>query len=214
MTTPNGPSGRPVTASDAVNPEAVIAAWKAYCEANGWSNDWDKMSPAYRRDYLALLTPVVAAAAPHLHTACVPQTEVDRLRVEAERHELETIKERDAFHEAADRLAYAIAPVEVTGEHSTANDPWVNALDEAAALHARLAACVPAEALRRLLAEHRANIEGKYTPGVEARYGLLGALLGDDADPEAAARLETLIERSLPALFTALEALLPKGEQS
>lgn len=45
---------------------------------------------------------------------------------------------RDEWEAWADRLAYAITPVEVIGEHSSANDPHANALDEAAKLHARV----------------------------------------------------------------------------
>ncbi|MEU1800840.1 hypothetical protein [Streptomyces sp. NPDC019937] len=44
----------------------------------------------------------------------------------------ETIGERDYLHDVADKLAYAIAPVEVIGEHSSANDPWANALEHVA----------------------------------------------------------------------------------
>ncbi|PWK81663.1 hypothetical protein C8D88_11674 [Lentzea atacamensis] len=39
------------------------------------------------------------------------------------------IDERDSAEEWADKLAYAIAPVEVIGEHSNANNPWANALE-------------------------------------------------------------------------------------
>jgi hypothetical protein len=39
------------------------------------------------------------------------------------------IDERDAAAKAADKLAYAIAPIGVIGEHSSGNDPWDNALD-------------------------------------------------------------------------------------
>jgi len=45
----------------------------------------------------------------------------------------EVIDERDAHAAAADKLAYAIAPVEVIGEHSSGNDPWENALDHVVA---------------------------------------------------------------------------------
>ena len=37
--------------------------------------------------------------------------------------------ERDALEGVADSLAYAIAPVEVIGEHSSSNNPWANALE-------------------------------------------------------------------------------------
>ncbi|MFJ5984263.1 hypothetical protein [Lentzea sp. NPDC092896] len=36
---------------------------------------------------------------------------------------------RDSMEEWADKLAYAVAPVEVIGEHSNANNPWQNALE-------------------------------------------------------------------------------------
>lgn len=65
--------------------------------------------------------------------------EVERLRAEItslraqiaqeDREQDALINERDRLHEVADNLAYAIAPVEVIGEHSSGNDPWQNALD-------------------------------------------------------------------------------------
>ncbi|MER7788604.1 hypothetical protein [Streptomyces sp. NPDC097640] len=58
-------------------------------------------------------------------------------KVKSERDELnralaETTDDRDRAQEAADKLAYAIAPIEVIGEHSGGNCPWTNALDVAA----------------------------------------------------------------------------------
>ena len=47
---------------------------------------------------------------------------------EAEEALARAIDERDAAIEWADRLAYAIAPVGVIGEHSNLNNPWQNAL--------------------------------------------------------------------------------------
>lgn len=41
----------------------------------------------------------------------------------------QTMGERDAMHDVADKLAYSIAPIEVLGEHSSDNNPWENALD-------------------------------------------------------------------------------------
>ncbi|WP_369274477.1 hypothetical protein AB5J55_35160 [Streptomyces sp. R11] len=41
----------------------------------------------------------------------------------------EAIDDRDQMHEIADKLAYAVAPEEVIGEHSSMNCPWTNALD-------------------------------------------------------------------------------------
>lgn len=61
--------------------------------------------------------------------------------------------ERDDFHEWADRLAYAIAPQEVIGEHSAMNDPWRNALSLVADLHADHAASRRVVEAARPLAE-------------------------------------------------------------
>ncbi|MFF9025705.1 hypothetical protein [Streptomyces eurythermus] len=60
------------------------------------------------------------------------KAEVDRLRdaLDKEEHRHgETIRDRDRFHDMADKLAYAVAPAEVIGEHSSMNCPWENALD-------------------------------------------------------------------------------------
>jgi hypothetical protein len=40
----------------------------------------------------------------------------------------EAIRERDACHWLLDAFAYRVAPVEVIGEHTSANSPWHNAL--------------------------------------------------------------------------------------
>ena len=60
--------------------------------------------------------------------------EIDRRRAEV--HILEqdldqVMAERDNYHEWADALAYHIAPQAVIGEHSSCNNPWANALDQA-----------------------------------------------------------------------------------
>lgn len=71
----------------------------------------------------------------------------DALTKEEQLH-TSTIGDRDHFHDMADRLAYAVAPEEVIGEHSSMNDPWENALDlitpiaEVDRLRAALAAAV------------------------------------------------------------------------
>lgn len=51
----------------------------------------------------------------------------DHAKCEAELEQ--EIDNRDRATDWADRLAYAIAPVERIGEHSNGNDPWSNALD-------------------------------------------------------------------------------------
>lgn len=67
---------------------------------------------------------------------------------------IEEIKNRDDYHDWADRLAYSIAPESVIGEHSSLNNPWSNALDEAELLHARAArAEAGRERMRAALAE-------------------------------------------------------------
>lgn len=50
-----------------------------------------------------------------------------------EREMLHLIGERDHLEDMADRLAAAIAPADVLGEHSSDNNPWLNALDYAEA---------------------------------------------------------------------------------
>lgn len=58
--------------------------------------------------------------------------EIDRLRkqnAELDKECNEVIGERDHMHDVADKLAYAVAPIAVIGEHSSENDPWENALD-------------------------------------------------------------------------------------
>jgi hypothetical protein len=52
----------------------------------------------------------------------------------------EELTTRDEYHDIADNLSLAIAPMDVIGEHSSGNDPWANAIEEAAELHARIAA--------------------------------------------------------------------------
>lgn len=46
---------------------------------------------------------------------------------------VQLVLDRDRVEAFADRLAAAIAPAEVLGEHSSANNPWLNALDYAEA---------------------------------------------------------------------------------
>jgi hypothetical protein len=57
------------------------------------------------------------------------EAEVTRLCIEHDRDLGSVIDERDRMHDVADSLAYAVAPIEVIGEHSSDNDPWENALD-------------------------------------------------------------------------------------
>lgn len=75
---------------------------------------------------------------------CLPLDEHERVLTQV-------IEERDAYHDWADKLAYAIAPQEWIGEHSSANSPWENALEYAHDPRA----CLPVaqvEALRKAAA--------------------------------------------------------------
>jgi hypothetical protein len=47
------------------------------------------------------------------------------------------IERRDAFHDAADELAYAIGDESEIGEHSNANNPWNNAIEHLGAERSR-----------------------------------------------------------------------------
>ena len=72
------------------------------------------------------------SAHPVAEAAAALVAEVRRLRARVEQLDRalgETIDDRDQMHEIADKLAYAVAPEEVIGEHSSMNDPWTNALE-------------------------------------------------------------------------------------
>jgi hypothetical protein len=64
---------------------------------------------------MSVVAPVLAANAAKL--------------AESLRNEEALIKDRDRTERWADRLAYAIAPQSEIGEHSSANNPWANALE-------------------------------------------------------------------------------------
>lgn len=58
--------------------------------------------------------------------------EIDRLTAENRlltRGLNDTMDDRERAQTMADRLAYAIAPIEIIGEHSSGNCPWDNAHD-------------------------------------------------------------------------------------
>jgi len=78
---------------------------------------------------------------------------VVRERDALERAVLQEIGERDRNADHLDRLAAAIAPVKVTGEHSSMNDPWENAIEEAERQRAER------DSLAAQLAEARAEVE-------------------------------------------------------
>lgn len=80
---------------------------------------------------IARTTPFGAAvASPGMGAALL--AEVRRLQTELAKEELlhgDTIDDRDRAQDAADKLAYAVAPEDVIGEHTADNSPWANALD-------------------------------------------------------------------------------------
>lgn len=65
----------------------------------------------------------IAFAHNHFPALIAMRVELDR---ESAAHEV-TISQRDAAEEWADKLAYAVAPIEVIGEHSNLNNPWEQA---------------------------------------------------------------------------------------
>jgi chromosome segregation ATPase len=99
----------------------------------------------------------------------VPNPELDRLsqennRLAAEVTKLEqdllvAIDDRDQADSLLDQFAYAVAPVEVIGEHSSGNDPWRNALDLVAPASERDEQQRRAESAEAQLAEAKKKIE-------------------------------------------------------
>lgn len=58
--------------------------------------------------------------------------EIERLRKERDQLDRtldEVMAERDSAQDALDRMALAVAPEEVIGEHSSGNNPWANAFE-------------------------------------------------------------------------------------
>lgn len=82
----------------------------------------------------------------------------------------ETIDDRDQLHEIADKLAYAVAPEEVIGEHSSMNCPWTNAFE-------LITPAAEVDKLRARVAELEGALSG------QARGVLRN--VADMADPEA-----------------------------
>lgn len=63
-------------------------------------------------------------------------TEVEELKRQIAKLDADLSREVvrvEELHNIADRLSWAIAPVEIIGEHSSANDPWENAIEYAEA---------------------------------------------------------------------------------
>ncbi|GAA3372238.1 hypothetical protein GCM10017744_102940 [Streptomyces antimycoticus] len=106
-----------------------------------------------RDDSLDTMTPQACPKGVHADwavdsedTHTCPWCALDQARAESDKHRNErdelkkrvaeldrelgkTIDQRDRVEDVADQLAYAIAPAEAIGEHSSENDPWQNALD-------------------------------------------------------------------------------------
>ena len=64
-----------------------------------------------------------------------PSAEVVELRKQIEKLDADLgqqIDRTEELHDIADRLSWAIAPMSEIGEHSSANDPWENAIEYAA----------------------------------------------------------------------------------
>ena len=82
------------------------------------------------RDLPEHILMVQAVAAKAAHDRLARQlAEAHRESSELERWLDEEIGNRDALEERLDEFAYAVAPMEVIGEHSSGNCPWRNALD-------------------------------------------------------------------------------------
>jgi hypothetical protein len=88
--------------------------------ADAWSSkERDAMDP---EDTAGRLADAVECAAARIRDL------ERRLAEEEQSHEI-TISSRDRAEEWADKLAYAVAPIEDVGEHSNLNSPWSNAYD-------------------------------------------------------------------------------------
>ena len=59
---------------------------------------------------------------------------LQRANTDLEQTADQALADVERLHDIADKLAYAIAPIEIIGEHSSGNDPWENALDHATPL--------------------------------------------------------------------------------
>ncbi|TYB69666.1 hypothetical protein FXF51_05760 [Nonomuraea sp. PA05] len=119
------------------------------------------------------------------------KAQVRRLEADAKRDEHTTgqlIDERDNLHALLDKFAEKVAPLEVIGEHSSGNDPWLNAMDlvTPAAEVDRLRAAVEllgtelqrgstafTDRLRQLAAERdQARESAKHLAGALAKVGV------------------------------------------
>ena len=96
-------------------------------------------------DLIAQLTAELAEA----------RRERDEARRKLEREEIaheDTVDQRDEAEQAADNLAYLIAPVSEIGEHSFGNSPWENALENYAPQEDRTQLARANAAIKRVVA--------------------------------------------------------------
>lgn len=100
--------------------EAEIVEWR---DLLGTSHCAEDAGP-----YSALRDLLAEVEAQRAESAAV-RAERDELKRTSERDLDQVMRERDEYHEVADKLAYAVAPEEVIGEHSSMNDPWENAYE-------------------------------------------------------------------------------------
>ncbi|MFI8351260.1 hypothetical protein [Streptomyces sp. NPDC085596] len=98
----------------------------------------------------------------------------------------QVIRERDNLHDIADSLAYAVAPENVIGEHSSMNDPWENALDlitpaaEVDKLRRQISAVLPAPVDRAAVLREAADVAESFD--IDASPQSVGAELRRMAD--------------------------------
>lgn len=141
MTTDVTATIRHVLALDA---EATRGPWRVNAQYRGLGDDCGYI---YREDSASQLARTTgglhgrsnAALIAYYRTAAPALAdECERLRAENARLDdsiLTELENRDTNADWADKLAYAIAPMDVIGEHSNLNNPWANALDAAESLH-------------------------------------------------------------------------------
>lgn len=93
------------------------------------SFDYADIDPSVRE-----LSDAILAAGFRRSVVPEPSAEVDELREQIEKLEADLgqqIDRTEELHNIADRLSWAIAPMSEVGEHSSANDPWENAIEYA-----------------------------------------------------------------------------------
>jgi len=103
------------------------AAAKAHYGSSPHAETWKLAEPDVRQWFLGRIAKGLAAADAYDAAHGIRRT--------PEREVTALIDERDNAQAWADKLAAALAPDDVLGEHSSMNDPWANALEYAAGTH-------------------------------------------------------------------------------